>query len=559
MPTSQLTASGPEVLSFHLQRHAEVMPNGRALTFLADGESVESELTYGQLHDRAAQVASRLSEAGLAGEAVILFHPPGREFVIAFCGCLMAGVIAVPLQPPTTRRLLDRAEAVFTDCSAAAILTTTAGLAGLESMAAARGLPLIATDAPAGIRSEQPHAVVLPSSPAVLQYTSGSTGSPKGVVITQGNLVANSALIAAAFGTRPGDVGVNWLPLLHDMGLIGSVVHVIHHGIHCVHMSPQAMIRNPLRWLRAVSSYRATISGGPDFAWRLLSERVRPADIAGLDLSSWRVAYTGAEPVRSSTLDRAGDLLAEAGFRREAFLPCYGMAEATLIVSGGPAGAEPVVARPAGADPQSGGYVGCGRPVPSGSVAIVDPAACTRRPDGHEGEVWVTGPHVSAGYWGKEDLSEECFRAHLPCDPRPWLRTGDLGFMRDGQLFISGRIKDLLIVNGRKHHPEDIEASIQNFVEACSGGSAAAFQAEVGGNQRLVIAVELPRLPDDETMTRIADEVRACVWCHHEVLADHVVAVRIGRLPRTTSGKVRRAATAAAWMSGTLSHGAEHA
>ncbi|MBN8524723.1 MAG: fatty acyl-AMP ligase [Planctomycetes bacterium] len=560
MPTPHAIMTGPGTLAHHLHRNADGMPDKVAFTFLADGEDIESELTFGELRDRAQIIARQLIRLGLTGEAVVLFHPPGREFIVAFCACLMAGVVAVPLQPPTTRRLLERARAVFDDCSASAVLTTAAGVAGVESLVAARGLHLIATDAPMAAGEDDSRPVVIqPTAAAVLQYTSGSTGSPKGVVITHGNLVSNSALIGEAFATRPTDVGVNWLPLLHDMGLIGNVVHVIHQGITCVHMSPQAMIRKPVRWLRAIARFRATISGGPDFAWRLLTERIAAEDLAGLDLSRWRVAFSGAEQVRPSTLERVAGLLAPAGFAREALLPCYGMAEATLIVSGGPPGGATRLSRPDGGDPDAMAQVACGQPLPAGSVAIVDPVAHSRRPDGQVGEVWVSGAHVAAGYWGRDEQSELTFRAHLPCDPRHWLRTGDLGYLRDGQLYISGRLKDLLIVNGRKHHPEDLEATVQTTVPGCAAGIAAAFQAEADGQAHLVIAVEMAERHEDRTAhTRLIDEIRAAVWSHHEVVVDAVAVVRLGRLPRTTSGKVRRGETRDLWAAGGLANGGGH-
>lgn len=556
MPNSRAMPNGPETLAFHLHRHADGMPDKVAFTFLADGEEVESELTFGELRRRARTIALTLVQAGLTGEAVVLFHPPGREFICAFCGCLMAGVVAVPLQPPTTRRLLDRAQAVFADCDAAAVLTTVAGAAGVESLVSSRGLRLIATDSLAEAAGELSATAVWPTSAAIMQYTSGSTGSPKGVVITHGNLISNSTQIGQAFATCPTDIGVNWLPLLHDMGLIGNVVHVIHQGITCVHMSPQAMIRKPIRWLRAVARFGATISGGPDFAWRLLCERVRAEDLADLDLSSWRVAFSGAEQVRPGTIDQAIELLAPARFRETAFLPCYGMAEATLIISGGPSDRLPQVARPEGAAADGPGYVACGQPVPAGSVAIVDPAGPVAIADGWIGEIWVTGAHVAAGYWGKEEETDLTFRAHLPCDPRPWLRTGDLGFLRDGQLYITGRIKDLLIVNGRKHHPEDLESTVQTLVPGCATGVAAAFQADVDGLPRLVIAVEMAERPEDQAAhTRLVDEVRNAVWSHHEILIDAVVVVRTGRLPRTTSGKVRRGEIRDLWVAGGFANG----
>lgn len=532
--------------------HAQSIPGKTAFTFLRDGEDIDSELTYLDLFDQAHRIAGYLAACDLTGKAVVLFHPPGREFIAAFCGCLMAGVVAVPLHPITSTRLLDRAQKVLEDCSAAAILTTAARLAEAENLVTAH-LRLIATDRLDAIAGISIPDAIPSTSAAVLQYTSGSTGSPKGVVITHGNLIANSTLIGQAFGTRPNDVGVNWLPLLHDMGLVGCVIHVIHYGIHCVHMSPQAMVRRPVRWLRAISRFRATVSGGPDFAWRLLCDRVREVDCAGLDLSSWRVAFTGAEQVRSSTLNRAAELLKPIHFDETSFLPCYGLAEATLIVSGGPGGALPLVSRKGAADQDAATYIGCGRPAAEDSVAIVNPTLATRLSDGQVGEIWVTGTHVAAGYWRRATETAQVFHARLTSDPRMWLRTGDLGFINEGQLHITGRINDLLNVNGRKHHPEDLEATVQDRVPACVSGVAAAFQAEVNGLLRLVLAVELVEQPEDqEAYDTVANAVRAAIWSQHEVLVDAVVVLRTGRLPRTTSGKVKRSETRDLWIAGKL-------
>lgn len=552
MPSA--TILPPAVLGHHLLRHAEERGGERVFIFLKDGEEEESALTYAELRDGALAVAAELVSLGLVGQRAILLHPPGRDFVIAFCGCLLAGVVAVPLHPPVTRRLLERVQAVAEDCRAAAVLITAAGVQGVEALASSHGLVVVATDR--AVESGPRPAPALcgdADRPAFLQYTSGSTGSPKGVIITQGNLVVNSSQIAEAFLTRRGDIGVNWLPLLHDMGLIGNVVHVIHQGIACVHMSPQAMIRKPLRWLAAVSKYRATISGGPDFAWRLLADRLSADDLAGLDLSAWRVAYSGAEPVRATTLDRASTLLAGAGFGSEAFLPCYGLAETTLIVSGGPAGSELRLESPLGSDSEGVHYVGCGRPVPAGSVAIVDPDTGVERKEGVVGEVWATGANIAAGYWGREAQSEATFRARRPGDARTWLRTGDLGFLKDGNLFISGRIKDLLIVNGRKHHPEDVESTIHSHVEECSGGASAVFQVERDGRACLVAAVEMADRPAGADERReLCERINAAVWCFHEILVDEVVPVRPGRLPRTTSGKVRRGEARVQYLAGEL-------
>lgn len=546
-------------LSDLLERHGRESPGRNAFTFLGEhGEPVD-RLTYGDLLVRATAVAAELAARDLAGGRALLVHPPGADFIVAFCGCLLAGVVAVPLPPLANRRQLDRASAIAADCRAAAVLVTAAGASRLDGRFAAVGMQVIATDAVGD--GTGPSRGVRPAVAdiAFLQYTSGSTGDPKGVMVTHGNLAANCMQIRQAFAFAPEDVVVSWLPLHHDMGLIGSVVAVIHHGLHCVHLMPQAMIRRPLRWLQAVHRYRAAVSGAPDFAWRLLAERLAPADLTGLDLSCWRVAYSGAEPVRADTLDRAAVLLAGTGFRADAFLPCYGLAEATLLVSGGPRGSELRLEAPAEAeagDEPTRCYLGCGMPVPDRSVAIVDPDACRAVPERRIGEVWVRGAHVAAGYWGREELSGHVFRARLHGGDGAWLRTGDLGFLAAGQLFISGRIKDLLIVHGRKHHAEDLESTVRLHLPACARGAQAAFQVDDGRGTRLVMAVEVAVPVDGAERARLLERINAAIWCFHEILLDEVVTVRVGRLPRTTSGKIRRGEVRVLHLAGRLAGGA---
>jgi acyl-CoA synthetase (AMP-forming)/AMP-acid ligase II len=536
-PAGQRPAAGadpnavgtPPLLHQSLARWAAERPDRRAFTFLADAGSEESVLTYGELHRRSMALAGALLQAGFAGRPVLLCIPGGSGFVVGFCACLMAGVIAVPLPASPSRRIWERNERIIADSAAVGAI-----LPDGHPMAAdlvSRGLILLDPDAavsrpiPTGIDA---------SSPAFLQYTSGSTDAPKGVTVTHANLAHSVAMIEAAFSTTSDDIGVSWLPLHHDMGLIGSVAHIIHMGMHCIHFSPRAMVTSPIRWLRTIARYRATMSGGPDFAWRLLAERVAPADLIGLDLSQWKVAYTGAEPVHPGTLRLVTDRLSGTGFSERSFLPCYGLAEATLIVSGGPPECGASVATPVGAD-EGIGYVSCGRPVITDSVAIVDPETRRRRPDGLIGEIAITGPHVTPGYW-----RDERGDGRFDLEGRRWLPTGDLGFLRHGELHISGRIKDLIIVNGVKHHAEDIEATIRSEVSGCSQGAIATVQIGSGAAAAVWIAIELTRQSTDEA--ELARQMSAAVWRRHGLRLHRLIMDRTGGLPRTSSGKIRRAA-----------------
>lgn len=522
-------------LVHHLLRHALEQPGRTALTFLRDGEAVDGSLTFAEIAAEAAAMGRRLADAGLSGQRVVIFHHPGRDFVTAFLGCLWAGAVAVPLAPPVSRRLLERSRLVIADCAAAGIATsevhrpTVAGLA-------VDGIRLVTGD---GLRPEDgaPPRLVDPDEPVFLQYTSGSTGDPKGVMISQGNLIAESQAITAAYRDDASTVTVSWLPLLLDMGLIGSLIHPLHLGAPGVHMTPNAMIRRPRRWIEAIHAHRGNLSGGPDFAWRMLADAVEAQPPHGLDLSCLTMAYSGSEQVRPGTVERIARLLAPAGFKPSSFMPVYGMAEATLLVSGGPSGEPWREDRPDGAA-DGPAYIACGRPQPIESVAIVNPEDGKPVEDGTVGEVWICGAHVASGYWNRPELSDATFRNRLPGDGRRWLRSGDLGFLRHGRLFITGRLKDLIIVNGRKHHPEDLEASIQGGVEGCQAGSAAAFQTD--GDHRLVVAVEMADRPSGEALAALLARINAVVWARHELRIDEVLAVRTGRLPRTTSGKIQR-------------------
>src|SRR5215210_3204321 len=548
-----------------LRGRAVEHPERPAYTFLAEGEEEGARLTYGELDARARALAARLQRLGLAGERALLLYPPGLDFVAAFLGCLYAGTVAVPAYPPRSARMLPRLRSIAGDSRPAVALTTSDLLRQVEGLAGRlpelAGVRWLAADGPgdadAGLAAEWREPEGGGETLAFLQYTSGSTALPKGVMVGHGNLVHNEEMIQAAFGQSERSVIVGWLPLYHDMGLIGNVLQPLYAGASCVLMSPVAFLQRPSRWLRAISRYRATTSGGPSFAYELCVRRIPVAERRGLDLSSWEVAFNGAEPVRAETLERFAEAFGPAGFRREAFYPCYGLAEATLFVSGGTAGAPPAVGSfravdlelgQATMDPAGRRLVGCGGPWLEQEIAVVDPRTGRRCPGERVGEVWVAGPSVAQGYWQRPEETERTFRARIEGEGgRPFLRTGDLGFLRDGELFVTGRLKDLIILRGRNHYPQDLELTAEESHPALRQGSGAAFSVEAAGEERLVVVQELERRQEGEA-AEAAEAVRRAVAETHEVQVHEVVLVRAGTIPKTSSGKIQRHACRAGYL-----------
>jgi amino acid adenylation domain-containing protein len=548
-------------------------PRREVFTFLTDGEGDREDLlTFGRLDLRARAVGARLRELGLAGERALLLYPPGLEFLEAFSGCLYGGVVAIPAHLPRVNRPMPRLRAVVADARPRALLTTNALLPDADRWAAAvpemDGLQRLATDAVDDAPAECWSALELgPGSPAFLQYTSGSTTAPKGVIVTHGNLLHNSALIRQCFASTEESRGVFWLPLFHDMGLIGGVLQTVYCGGKSTLLSPVAFLQRPLRWLQAISRTGATISGGPDFAYDLCVRKISDEQKIGLDLGRWAVAFNGAEPVRPETLDRFAEAFAPCGFRRQAFLPCYGLAEATLMVSGvrPPSGPTVVALRadalgqsrvePAGSDETKlKRLAGCGG-VPDGlEVAIVDPATDTLCPADRVGEIWVAGPGVARGYWDRPEESERTFRATLPGrDGVTFLRTGDLGFLRDGSLFVAGRLKDVVIVRGRNVYPQDVEWAVERCHPALRPGGGAAFAVEVDGEERLVVAHEVERPgKGDEAAEEVVEAVRRAVADEFEIDVYAVRLIRPLSLPKTSSGKVQRHTCREAFLADTL-------
>jgi len=561
-----------------------------ALTFLQDGEDDELALTFGDLDRRARAIAARLQELDARGERALLLYAPGVDYVAAFFGCLYAGVVAVPAYPPDPSRLqrsLPRLLATVADSRCKLLLTTqliaSMGQAMLELAPPLREMTWLSSDAIPLDQAEAWRAPLVNGSDlAFLQYTSGSTGNPRGVMLTHENLLHNLALIASSMRLDEETVGVSWLPPYHDMGLIGAILCPLLLGGPLTLLSPLSFLQRPLRWLRAISKYRAAASGGPNFAYDLCSRRVSAAEAAELDLSCWRMAFTGAEPVRRDTLETFAKHFASSGFSPSAFFPCYGLAEATLIVSGGaPGSGAKVFAADSNALMQNfvlqadhaasaTQIVGCGGALGNQRLVIVDPARSHPVPDAAVGEIWVCGPSVAPGYWERSEESLATFRAYLTDGSGPFLRTGDLGFLRDGELFITGRLKDLIIIRGANHYPQDIERTVEAAHPRVRKGCTAAFAFKYDSDEHLVVVVEVERaepgrraatdsasaLMDTSDSPLVLEEiitsVRAAITLQHQLQAHAVVLIEARTLPKTSSGKVQRHAARAAYMAKTL-------
>jgi acyl-CoA synthetase (AMP-forming)/AMP-acid ligase II len=547
---------------------AERTPDLLAFRFLEDGLEREATLTYGELGAKARAIAATLQDRGARGERALLLYPPGTEYVAAFFGCILAGAIAVPAYPPTPRTM-PRLLGVVDDSGARFGLTTgeIAGLVAALHPDQQGRLAWMATDAvEPGAASAYARPRVSPDDLALLQYTSGSTGSPKGVMLSHANLMRNEAIIAERFEHHLGSAGVNWLPPYHDMGLIGCILQPIVLGYPTTMMSPLAFVRNPVRWLHAITRFRATTAGGPNFGYELLCRaKVTPEQCAGLDLRSWDLAFIGAEPTRAETIERFAAKFAPYGFRREAFYPCYGLAEATLMVSGGRKKDAPVVRRFDGAalgrgqgapardgDPAGRALVSAGRAGLAERVEIVDPETRRRRAPGAVGEIWVRGASVARGYWGRADATAETFGARLFLDDEgPFLRTGDLGFLLDGELYVTGRIKDTIILDGLKHYPQDLERTVEESHAGVRAGCGAAFSIDDGGRERVVIVYEVS--PDAVDLGAVCKAIAGAVSASHGVGVAAIRLLERGTVPKTTSGKIQRRACRAAFLEGTLS------
>ena len=552
--------SRPATLIELLDQRVLQHPDQLAYTFLLDGETSEFHLTYRQLQERARAIEAALRHAGVKGGRALLLYPPGLDFIEGFFGCLYAGVVAVPVYPPDPAKLnrtLPRLQAVIADAQATLVLTTSPILAMAKLIFTEapdlKALHWLTTDTVATSIDEdwQPEDVTS-GDLAFLQYTSGSTGHPRGVMLTHANLLHNASLIFHVFEHTETDSYVSWLPVFHDMGFMVGVLQPLYAGIRAVVMSPVSFLQRPARWLEAISRYRATTSGGPNFAYDLCVRKITTADAAKLDLSSWSVAFNGAEPVRAETLDRFASRFESCGFRRAALYPCYGLAEATLIVTGGRKKSLPVIKRV-----EEKLMVGCGGELQGERVVIVDPASLTELKEGQVGEIWVYGPSVAKGYWNRAAETQQIFNAYLSdTGEGPFLRTEDLGFIEAGELYITGRIKDLIIIRGLNHYPQDIEWSIERSHAALRPGCGAAFTIDANGDEKLAIVQEIDTRVEAD-LDRVIETIREAVAAEHELQVYAVALIKPGGISKTSSGKIQRRASRQKFLEGALDAVAE--
>lgn len=554
-----------------LQGQASEQPDKRAFTFLSDGETEIDSLTYQQLNEKAKAIATVLQNANAQGQRALLLYQPGLDFITAFLGCLYAGVVAVPVYPPRANRSLDRLLAIIADAEASLALTTNLIqeqiTSRLPSNHGTEKIRFIATDTfELNIASAWQHPGITTDDLAFLQYTSGSTGTPKGVMVNHGNLMANSDTINYCFQNSREHTAVSWLPPYHDMGLIGCIIQPMYIGLSMYLMAPVTFLQRPYRWLKAISRYQGVTNGGPNFAYDLCVDRITPEQKATLDLSCWELAFSGAEPVRAETIERFSQYFRSCGFRRQAFYPCYGMAESTLMITGGDKHKEPITAAfdskgleqnhavaPSNEDSKVT-LVSSGSNIPGQSIVIANPETQTQCSEGEIGEIWAKSESVAQGYWNRPELTSSCFNAVLANTKEAgWLRTGDLGFLQSGELFVTGRLKDLIIIRGRNYYPQDIELTVDNAHEAIRAGNLAAFALEVAGKEELVITAEIKRTHLRKlNVEEVTKAVRKAIAQNHELQTYAVVLLKTGSIPKTSSGKIQRHACKAGYLAASL-------
>lgn len=540
-----------------LQYQARSQGEKTAYIFLQDGANKEIRLTYQELDLKAKAIACQLRQLVASGSRALLVYPygAGLEFITAFFGCLYGGIVAVPCHPPKNRLTTLEVQTRLESAEAEIVLTESSSLNQLSIKLATWGketLHCLDTQKIELPGNTWTAPEISPETLAFLQYTSGSTGEPKGVMINHGCLMQNQEMLKQAFGHTSDLIGVGWLPLFHDMGLIGNVIQPVYVGGSCVIMSPVSFVQKPIRWLQAISKYRATTSGAPNFAYDLLCDRLTTEQLTQLDLSCWQVAFCGAEPVQALTLEEFSLKFASCGFKSTAFYPCYGMAEATLMMTGGDRAKAPqikyldeialeqnkiVVAQQSQSKTKS--FISAGFPWLDGRILIADLLTLKESEPDRIGEIWYSGSSVGQGYWQLPEQTQQTFEASF--QGQKYLRTGDLGFMSEGELYITGRLNDVLVFWGLNHYPQHIEQTVEQCHLALKANSGAAFSVEVEGKPRLVIAQEIERTHRKSlVMEEVVEAIRWQVFQQHFIDIYGIVLLLPGRMPKTSSGKVQR-------------------
>lgn len=566
-----------------LHHRAEHQPDQLAYQFLADGKTEAAAYTYQQLDQSARAIAAHLQKVQVKGERALLLYPQGVEVVAAFCGCLYAGVIAIPVPPPDAgrmKRALPRLLEIVNDSDASIVLSNQRIITLLQDnhdvtspkLAAMTWVDTEQVDLQLADQWQDPQ--VNQDVLAYLQYTSGSTSTPKGVMLSHYNLMHHSAYLQRACDYTPEGTTVTWMPYFHDYGLVEGLILPLYAGVPCYVMSPLAFVKRPQRWLEAISNYRATHSQAPNFAYDQCVRRVKPIKREGLDLSCWKMAGNAAEPINPRVMREFVDAYTPYGFQWKTFAPAYGLAEATLLVSSKQVDTEPVILSLHAAALEKGHVklaqdtqekdngrtlcreiVSCGQLVCETEVAIVNPDTLTRCHSDEIGEIWVSDPGVASGYWQRTDATQETFKAQIKNESASgcYLRTGDLGFMYDKGLYITGRIKDLIIIRGTNHYPQDIEWTVQHLHPALRPDYGAAFSIIDQGEEKLIVVQEVERqhqltLPTDEILA----DIRQAISEAHELQVSAIALVKSGNVLKTSSGKIQRRACRDSFLSGTL-------
>lgn len=550
-----------------LQYRAKLQGDKVAFIYLKDGETETASITYRELNKEAQRVAASLQARGLNGKQVLLLYPSGIEFIKAFVGCLYAGAIAVPATAPRNKRALGRLRSIIEDATPQLVLTSTSVLNNIQVDIIGTDLgsiKCITLDTLTQNETQKWQPMQLTGrSLAFIQYTSGSTADPKGVMIDHSNLLANNRMIRNAFNWPENNVCVSWLPMFHDMGLLGNMLQIIYTGAKCIFMPPEAFLMKPLRWLQAIEKYQAITSGGPNFAYDLCLRRISDAQLSKLNLDSWKIAYVGAEPVRAATMRKFEERFAPSRLKKSTLYPCYGMAEACLFISGNKSGSGAIreyfntVALSNGIatlthetnDSHSRTLVSCGHGWLGLEIKIVDPSTCSLLPNSRVGEIWVSGDNIVQGYWNNPEATENTFNATIQGNPKQrYLRTGDLGFIHKGSLYISGRLKDLIIVAGRNHHPVDIEHTTEQCHEVIRPGGTAVFSVDMEDRENLIVATELERTARNIDIQAIEKTIRSAISIEHDLMVHDIVFLKPATCPKTSSGKVMRHACKLAWQ-----------